>query len=148
MIRRITKAVAAIGFGHGISIISNVLLVPLFLRFWTSDLYGEWLVLSSVVAYLSTLDMGMQTYLVNRLTQKHQADDVAGYRDLQHSGLALYLAIATVGTVIVFSLSCAVPLKSWLRLEHTGTWTARIVVTLLGAQLLWALPVNFVSAIY
>jgi O-antigen/teichoic acid export membrane protein len=148
MIRRIRKALTAVLFGQGVTILSNFLLVPLFLHVWTSAAYGEWLILSSSVAYLYSLDMGMQTYLVNKLTQTFQAKNFNAYREIQHTGLALYIAVASVGTLLVLATTLVVPLKAWLRLDHMSTWAVSATVTLLAAQVLWALPTNFISAIY
>jgi glycosyltransferase involved in cell wall biosynthesis len=42
-------------------------LVPLYLKYWPATRYGEWLALSSLASYLSTLDVGLNTARVNRL---------------------------------------------------------------------------------
>lgn len=52
----------------GISIISSLLLVPLTIDYVSSELYGIWLTLSSIIGWLSFFDVGFGLGLRNRLT--------------------------------------------------------------------------------
>lgn len=52
----------------GISIIVSLLLVPMTINFVSSELYGIWLTLSSVISWLSFFDVGFGLGLRNRLT--------------------------------------------------------------------------------
>jgi O-antigen/teichoic acid export membrane protein len=148
MLRRIVRGMIALVFGQGVGIATKVFLVPLYLRSWTPEVYGEWLAMSSVVAYLTNLDMGMQMYVVNRLTQDHAQGNASDYRASQHTALAFYTAIAGIGTLVVAALTYLLPLTRWLRLAQTPPSTAVVVMTLLGAQLLWSLPLTFNMLIY
>jgi O-antigen/teichoic acid export membrane protein len=148
VIRRVAKAALAVLFGHGVNIFGNLLLVPLFLRVWSASVYGEWLTLSSAVAYLGTLDFGLQTYAINRLTQIHRAKDLARYRELQHAAVRFYLLLGLAGTALAFLAACVLPLRELLNLRYASVWEIRVVVTLLAAQALANLPANFVSSIY
>ena len=52
----------------GISIITSLLLVPLTIDYVSSELYGIWLTLSSIIGWLSFFDVGFGLGLRNRLT--------------------------------------------------------------------------------
>jgi len=69
MIKRLFRGIGANFLGQIINIASRIVLVPLFLLSWGADIYGEWLLLSSMVAYLSLIEMGDQLYIVNRKAQ-------------------------------------------------------------------------------
>ena len=58
MIKRLFRGIGANFLGQIINIASRIVLVPLFLLAWGADIYGEWLLLSSMVAYLSLTEMG------------------------------------------------------------------------------------------
>ena len=60
---------------------------------WGTQTYGEWLALSAMVAYLATLDLGMQTYVVNRLNQCHARGEMGDYTRVLHTGLLVNTAI-------------------------------------------------------
>ena len=66
MLKRVAHAFLAFFFGQGLGIAAAFLLVPLYLHVWSPALYGKWLALYSVVASLASLDLGVQTYAVNR----------------------------------------------------------------------------------
>ena len=87
--------------GQAINIASKIVLVPLFLLAWGADIYGEWLLLSSMVAYLSLTEMGSHLYIVNRMTQAYAHRDNDQFRKILHTGLALFLIIP-VAVFIIF----------------------------------------------
>jgi O-antigen/teichoic acid export membrane protein len=131
-----------------VNVLGNLLLVPLFLRAWSTSVYGEWLTLSSAVAYLSTLDFGVQTYAVNRLTQAYKANNLDDYRDIQHTAIRFYALIAFCGTAIAFGLACLLPFRTIFNIQNASVWETRAVITLLAAQVLTFLLANFISSAY
>lgn len=52
---------------RGLSVISQLLLVPLTINYITSELYGIWLALSSIVQWISFFDIGFGNGLRNKL---------------------------------------------------------------------------------
>lgn len=59
----------------GISIVISFLLVPLTLGYVNSELYGVWLTLSSILTWLSFLDIGFTQGLKNKLTEALASQD-------------------------------------------------------------------------
>src|SRR5262249_2515655 len=91
---RILKGLASFAFGQIVSVAQTVILVPLFISAWGASEYGQWLGLTSFVAYLSLLDLGGQNYIGNLLAAEHvHGDDVAFGRRLSE-GVSLFLAIS------------------------------------------------------
>src|ERR1700761_3767696 len=97
-IRRILQLLLAAFFGQGLAVLSQLLVPPLFLRFYDHGMtvYGEWIALSASVTYLSTLNYGIQTYASNQMTILHSGGDVRGARAVQASALRLLLSIGGV----------------------------------------------------
>ena len=56
-------------FIKGISMVVSFMLVPLTIGYVSSELYGVWLTISSVLAWLSFLDVGFSQGLKNKLTE-------------------------------------------------------------------------------
>ena len=148
MLKRIAQAFIALAFGQGLAVVTNILLVPLYLHVWSTVAYGEWLVMSAAVSYLSSLDLGMQTYVVNRLTQAYATDRIEEYQTYQHTALAFYVALASIGSVLVIALAWLAPINQWLNITATDGTTVSLVVSLLGCQLLWSLPTSICFAVY
>ena len=103
--RGFLSGLTAIGANQVVYIVGNLAVVPLFLAHWSTQRYGEWLTLSSLVGYLSTLDMGMNTAGGNRLIQEYARGDFDSYRRYQHSALAFYGVLTLVAS---FALGIAV----------------------------------------
>jgi O-antigen/teichoic acid export membrane protein len=148
MLKRIAKAFVALAFGQVINAVTSILLVPLYLHVWSTVAYGEWLAMSAAVSYLSNLDMGVQTYVVNRLTQAYAVGNIEGYQTYQHTALAFYVALASVGSALVIALAWLAPINRWLNITQTDNTTVSLVVSLLGCQLLWSLPTSIGFAVY
>jgi hypothetical protein len=56
---RIYLALAAGAFGQFVTIGSQVLLTPLYFLYWGAAKYGEWLLISTIPAYLAMADFGI-----------------------------------------------------------------------------------------
>ena len=59
----------------GISIIVSLIMVPLTLGYVSSEVYGIWLTLSSVLHWLTFMDVGFTTGLKNRLAEALAHED-------------------------------------------------------------------------
>jgi O-antigen/teichoic acid export membrane protein len=148
MISRVAKSVVAFYACYAITTAGSLLLVPLYLKVWSPTVYGEWLSLFSLVAYLSLLDFGITASVYNRLTQNLAQGKLEEYRALQHSAMFLYLSLAIIGTLALAFMVWLLPLTSWLGLKETPAATAKWVVFLLGLQVMWNIPAGIVSNVY
>lgn len=70
------KNIAAMVFIKGGNILIGLLLVPLTLRYVDSDTYGIWLAISSMVAWMSFFDIGINNGLKNKLTEALAHGDI------------------------------------------------------------------------
>ena len=148
MLRRILHAANAIVFGHSIVRLGSLVLVPLFLRYWSGSLYGEYVALFAAVSYLSGLDIGMQQAVVNRLTQAYAKKDLAAYRSVQHTALAFYIVLAVGITLLMAALAWFLPIPQWIGLKLTRPNIATLVIILLGAYVMWTMPMRLIIAVY
>lgn len=148
MLKRVAHAFLAFFFGQGLGIAAALLLVPLYLHVWSPALYGEWLALYSVVAYLSSFDLGVQTYAVNRLTQAYARGDLQEYRQVQHTAFAFYFCLALLGSVALTAFGWWAPVRLWFHLSLTDQHSVALIVLLLGVQFLWTIPASLVWSVY
>jgi len=148
MLKRVAHAFLAFFFGQGLGIAAALLLVPLYLHVWSPALYGEWLALYSVVAYLSSFDLGVQTYAVNRLTQAYARGDLQEYRQVQHTAFAFYFCLALLGSAALIALGWWAPIRLWFHLSLTDQHSVALIVVLLGGQFLWTIPASLVWSVY
>ncbi|MGA9755597.1 MAG: hypothetical protein WBV23_10695 [Desulfobaccales bacterium] len=148
MINRLVKGIGANFLGQIINIISRIVLVPLFLLAWGTDIYGEWLLLSSMVAYLSLTEMGAQLYIVNLMTQAFARRDNDHLCKVLHTGLALFLivpiAVFSVFVAVIFFFNPA----SFLHITQTSHAMVILVLAILAFQIVISLPTSVLLRVY
>jgi O-antigen/teichoic acid export membrane protein len=145
---RLLKGMGANFIGVLLNFVSKILLTPLFLQAWGVNIYGEWLLLSSFVAYLSLTDMGGQLYIINRLTQAYAKNDIPLFRQILHTGLALFLVMPmTVFLLFVVTILCF-PVLSFLRISEAEQHVAILVLAILSFQFIISLPQGILLGIY
>ena len=116
---RISRGLVANGFGMSVTLIVQLVSVPVLLAAWGVARYGEWLVLSAVPTYLALSDLSFSSVAGNSMTmlvaQGKRADAVALGRRLWSivtvmTGLAVLAAVA-IAMVFggAFGLGAAIP---------------------------------------
>ncbi|RJX16996.1 MAG: hypothetical protein C4575_14500 [Desulforudis sp.] len=138
----------AVFMGQGINILGQILVAPLFLWAWGAQLYGEWLTIFAVVAYLSLLDFGMQMYVVNRLNQCYSVKQLNDYTRILHSALGLYLSVAVVAGCLIAIAVFVAPIGQWLNFRLMDHSTVAVVALLLATQLIFAIPQGLIVGLY
>ena len=136
-LKRILKLLAAFLTGQGVTIVTQLLVPPLFLHRYAHgvQVYGEWVALTAAVAYLNTLNYGIQSYANNQMGIHYNRGELEEAKAVQASALLLLLVVTLV-------LSCAsatillMPLGQWLGLEQVSSRAASITVFLLVIQLI------------
>jgi len=146
--RRVTLGSLAVIIGQGINVFRQIVLVPLCLWVWGVQLYGEWLALYAMIAYLSILDFGMQMYVVNRLNQCYSVNRLSDYNRILHSALVLYLSIAVVAGIFISGFIVSVPIEQWLNFDLMDHSVAAVVAILLAVQLIFSIPQGLILGLY
>ena len=85
----------------GLLIIRGIVLVPIYLHFIDSRLYGAWLASGNIVAFLGLLDFGFTSVIVQRIA------NTAGQRDDKRLGGLIGTSLATVAILSLLPLLCA-----------------------------------------
>jgi O-antigen/teichoic acid export membrane protein len=148
MIKRLLQGIGANFLGQIINLASRFLLVPLFLLAWGANIYGEWLLLSSMVAYLTLTDMGGATFIGNRMTQAFAHRDYDLFRKILHTGLALFLAIPLVVFIVFITLIFFFNPAPFLHITQTSHRVVILVLALLAFQFVISLPQGILLRVY
>ena len=146
ILTRILKILAALLTSNVVNLITKLLLPPIFLFRYSTTLYGEWIALSGAVAYLSTLNFGIQTYVTQDLTVRYQRHELGRYHLQQSTSLRVLLGIlgsAAAVCLVVFAL----PVEHWLRLTLSHRDTS-LTLYLLALQVLLGVLFGYFSGMY
>lgn len=97
------------------SIVSGLVLVPIYLRYIPADLYGAWLASGNILAWLLVVDPGLSSVILQRVGHSYGASEMAALGQYAIGGLAitglLILGVFAAG----FLLSEQVP--GWVNLN-------------------------------
>jgi O-antigen/teichoic acid export membrane protein len=149
IIRRLLHGAGAGAVAYALGIGSNLLLLPLYLRFWSVAVYGEWMALYSVVNYLGSLDFGVTAAAINAATIAYARGDWREFKRIQGTAWAASLAIAGFGGILVCGLSLFYfHVDRWLGLNALSHSDSRLVFCGLAASLLANIPGRQLIAVY
>jgi len=148
IVKRLFRGIGANFLGQLINIASRIVLVPLFLLAWGADIYGEWLLLSSLVAYLSLTEMGAQLYIVNRMTQAYAHRDHDQFRKILHTGLVLFLIIPLAVFSIFVAVIGLINPATFLHITQASHGTVVLVLAILAFQIVISLPQGVLLRVY
>ena len=107
---KVKKNAAAMILLKGGNILVGLLLVPLTLHFVSSDTYGIWLALSSMVAWFSFFDIGINNGLKNRLAEALAHNDLVLAKKYVSTTYALMVLIFIPLMII---MRVVAPLLDW-----------------------------------
>ncbi len=133
---RILKLLAAFFMSQGVSIVTQLLVPPIFLHRYPNgvEMYGEWIALTASITYLNTLNYGIQNYANNQMTLHYNRGEVREARVVQSSALRLILVMvlaACAAAVAIYFM----PVARWMGLRYVSSRAASITLDFMLFQL-------------
>ncbi len=134
---------------QAMNLVQQLLIIPLFLHYWTASLYGDWLEISSVAAWFGMADAGLQSYVINRLTEWYARERWDELRsDLANATLMFLLAVG-VGFTALLIATAAMPIDAHFQAQHRPlAGSAAMTLGLLGAYIVTLIFGGFLSGLY
>jgi O-antigen/teichoic acid export membrane protein len=144
---RVSKGVGALSLSAFVNILSQIT-VPIALYVWGKFRFGEWILLSGFIQFLKITDLGVQTYVVNRLCASFARGNRDEFRRVLHSTLRvqLPLSLAVLGAVAV--AAAVLPAGRVLGLHTIGGRALFAAILLLSAELLLGVPMGVIAGVY
>ena len=143
---RISKLFAAQNASQVVSLLTQLLLPPIFLHNYGVALYGEWLALSAAIGYLSTVNYGIQTYTNMQMTIHYNRGELEECMNVQSGGLFILIVVFLALAVLLIGLFF-LPLDHWLRLT-IPLRSAQWILYLLSMQIIVGMIFGFFSGNY
>lgn len=133
---RILKGVMANGFSQVVNAAIQLLGVPVFLRMWGVDLYGEWLMLSALAAYFTLGDLGFVSVAANDMTMHMAKGDTRKALATFQSTLVVVGMAAGLILLAVAILAALQAHWSLLPLHHIHATDATLILFIIGLQVI------------
>ena len=143
---RLLKGLGANAFGHVASIVIQVISVPVFLRAWGVEIYGEWLILSTVPAYFAMSDVGFANVAANEMTmlvangEREKALEI-----FQSTWLFISFTCCSIFLTLLASIN-HLPLERWLNLHQQTHQTVVAIILLFTLHILIKLQGGLLEA--
>jgi len=110
--------------------------VPVFFHFWGTSLYGEWMIVNAIPAYLAFSNIGFGSVAGNEMTMMASAGDQQGaLRVFESCWWLIACLCATVG-ILLGPILYFVPVASVLRLHSISPSDTKWIIFYLGLSVL------------
>jgi O-antigen/teichoic acid export membrane protein len=116
--------------------IIQLIQVPVFLHFWSVPLYGEWLIVNSIPAYLSFSNIGFGSVAGNEMTMLVAAEDREGALRVFQSCWWLIAIVCGVTIVLLSGGLYLLPVAEKLKLSAISEADTKWIIFYLGVSVL------------
>ena len=129
--KRIINGLGANSITQVINISLQVLSLPLFLKFWGVHLYGEWLILSTIPAYLAMAEIGFLTVAGNSMTIALAKSNVSLALEIFQNTWVFICFICLV-IFVGLSFSALIPINILLNINLISNKFTILIIIFLG----------------
>lgn len=134
--RRLTLGFIANWIGRLASTIIQLVQVPVFLHFWSVPLYGEWMIVNSLPAYLSFSNVGFGSVAGNEMTMMVAREDRAGALRVFQSCWWLITIICTAVIALLSGALYFLPAARLLKLHSISPSDTKWIIFYLGVSVM------------
>lgn len=120
--RRVALSALASIFARGVSIGTTLVSVPLTLHYLGPERYGMWMVMSSLVAFLSFADLGVGNGVLTLVAAVSGKDDIAAIKRIASSS---FFVLSLIAVLLIAALTCSYPFIHWFKLFNVRSDLAR-----------------------
>ncbi len=146
--RRALLTSLASGLARTISVSTGLLAIPLTLRYLGTERYGLWMTISSVVAFMSFSDLGINNGLMNGIAKAHGRDDLDLAKQYTSSALFSLSVISLLLGILFAAVYRFVPWGSFFRVHSSiAIAEAGPAVAVFTGCFLLNIPIGTVSRI-
>jgi O-antigen/teichoic acid export membrane protein len=144
--RRVVSGTAVKYLLLAINITTGIYLLPFTIEHLGKDLYGLWMIVASMTAYLQLLDLGFGHSLVRHISEADAEGNAERVNELASTFVVIFAALGAVvlaGTIIMSIW--VLPRFPNIGAERIGT--GQLVMLILGARMALALPMSVFGAV-
>ncbi|WP_156446751.1 lipopolysaccharide biosynthesis protein [Bradyrhizobium yuanmingense] len=142
---RIARGIGANAFTHAIIAVVQLAIVPALASQWGLQLYGWWVLVSTIPSYVALGDLGFASAAGVDMTIKVAQGDRAGALKTYQNAWIMVTILSVALMIVCFSIAWLLPAR-YLATSTVDASTFRTVVTLLTAQSIVALQGSILLA--
>lgn len=143
--KRLLRGVGANGFGQLVTVLIQVITVPLFLNFWGKELYGEWLIITATPMFLSMSDLGFTIAAENEMTMKVAKRDRKGALEVFQSVWLILLTVSIIVVVSIFAFFNLVDTNKFLSISQLSSSESAYIISLVSFYVLLGMQISLLA---
>ncbi len=146
--RRLLGSFGASSLGPIASIFIQLVNVPVMVRYWGAHLLGEWLLITTIPAYLLLTDLGFGNVSSSDMTMRLHAGDEQGATETFQSTAIAVLAISLTFGLLFSALIFFLPFYRYLHIAVMTPFEARTTALFLCLNSLLAIQWTYLTAAF
>ena len=125
---RLRRGIGAQAYSQAVLVLIRLGEVPLFLHFWGAQLYGEWLMLAAIPAYLAIADGGFASAANREMAMLSGGGDRKGAIAVFQSTFMLLVVVSFASMVLATVAIFFLPFDLWFHFEAITPGKVKIVL--------------------
>jgi O-antigen/teichoic acid export membrane protein len=146
MRKRLINALSANIFAQFTTIFIQLVSVPLFLNFWGVELYGEWLILSTIPTYFAISDIGFAKVAANEMTMEVAKGNQKHSLEIFQSIWVFITIISCVLFLCILPIIWFIPIENYLNLKNQTHLQVFYIITIFTLYVLVNLQEGLLDA--
>lgn len=130
----VTKNIIANFFKIFVIFVSQVLLVPVYLKYWGVEIYADWLILTAIVGFFTMSDAGLNNATNNLFCIKYSQQEYRFCKSLITNNIIIVFGIFLGVMLILFLLELCFNIKHLLSIKSFSLFETNILLLLLVVQ--------------
>jgi len=139
-VKRVVSGTLASWLRIAVTIISQVIAVPVYLNYWSVETYGAWVLIQSIISFLTIFDIAHHNYLGNEFLK-------LGKKKTEEIGTVLFtgLVVALILSILIFlafsGLILSGTISQWAGIEHVKSQAFEVSLLITSAT--WIFTITF-----
>ena len=146
--RRLKGNLIANIFLFASNIVVQVGSLPIFLYFWSKNVYGEWLILYSIPGYMALADAGISSIAANEATMQLASGNVQAAKRTLHTAFGLLAAMSIILVLAAFVSNAFVPWRNVLNLRTVSSLDISRCIGILAIYTVAGMAQMYYLAVY
>ena len=140
--KRIVAALGANVAGQAITVVLQLVSLPVFLNVWTLESYGHWLILTAIPSYFALSDLGFLAVTINKMTM------LAAKGEVERTNVIFQTSLKFCLSAVMFALLLAVVLALAMHGNTLNSADNKAALTILVLTAVIAMSSGLIDAVF
>ena len=139
-VNRVISGTLASWLRIAVTIVSQIVAVPVYLHYWSVETYGAWILIQSIISFVTIFDIAHHNYLGNeflKLGKKRTAE----IGEVLFTGLVVAIIVSILIFLAFSGLILSGAINQWTGIEHAKS--RAFEVSLLITSATWIFTITF-----